>query len=224
MSFTVEEALRNMLGAFDTPLVRIKLGKCWNGFIEEAVQSAREAVAVNNGNPLWVGNLPVGNLPHIFNVHTEHCCAKNGCKYGEEDSCPVWLGYVKQSYGYWDGDESHPIPEISTEVFEKRRAECSQIQDSTMSSKLNVMLVAATAIAAGSDIPYAPSLNFYGREYPKVRFASGRDNVKGAPKRIARNEPCPCGSGKKNKLCCKSNVRKSQTEKVVTNEPETIEI
>ncbi len=104
MSFTVEEALKNMLGAFDTPLVRIKLGKCWNGFIEEAVQSARDAV--NNGNPLYVND-----QPHVFTsdqkcVHTEHCCAKNGCKYGEEDSCPVWLGYAKQSYGYWDGEVS----------------------------------------------------------------------------------------------------------------------
>lgn len=29
-------------------------------------------------------------------VHTRHCCVRHGCKYGEEDSCPVWLGYVNQ--------------------------------------------------------------------------------------------------------------------------------
>ena len=57
------------------------------------------------------------------NVHTEHCCAKHGCKYGEEDTCPVWLGYSVQTYGYWDGHEQHPIPVISEEEFEKRRKE-----------------------------------------------------------------------------------------------------
>lgn len=30
-------------------------------------------------------------------VHTEHCCARHGCKYGDED-CPVELGLKKQSY------------------------------------------------------------------------------------------------------------------------------
>lgn len=57
-------------------------------------------------------------------VHTEHCCAKYGCKYGQEDSCPVWLGYKKQSGGFWDGvSYPKPIPNISKEEFEKRRAE-----------------------------------------------------------------------------------------------------
>ncbi len=31
------------------------------------------------------------------NVHTEHCCCKHGCKYGNED-CPVFLGVQKQSF------------------------------------------------------------------------------------------------------------------------------
>ena len=54
-------------------------------------------------------------------VHTEHCCAEHGCKYGEEDFCPVWLGYKRQSYGYWDGEQVHPIPSITDEIFQKRR-------------------------------------------------------------------------------------------------------
>lgn len=54
-------------------------------------------------------------------VHTEHCCAQNGCKYGEEDICPVWLGYKNQSYGYWDGEREHEIPSIPEEVFVQRR-------------------------------------------------------------------------------------------------------
>lgn len=53
-------------------------------------------------------------------VHTEHCCAEEGCKYGEDD-CPVWLGYKKQSYGYFDGSVVHPIPQISEEEYKLRR-------------------------------------------------------------------------------------------------------
>jgi len=30
-------------------------------------------------------------------VHTEHCCVNCGCKYGEEDTCPVVQGWKKQS-------------------------------------------------------------------------------------------------------------------------------
>ena len=64
--------------------------------------------------------------PHVFTsdqkcVHTEHCCVQNGCKYGEEDSCPVWLGYKKQSYGSYEDGESYPIPDIPTSIFLQRR-------------------------------------------------------------------------------------------------------
>ena len=32
------------------------------------------------------------------NVHTEHCCFKHGCKYGDGKYCPVENGSQKQSY------------------------------------------------------------------------------------------------------------------------------
>lgn len=34
---------------------------------------------------------------HYKDVHTEHCCVNCGCKYGEEDTCPVVQGWKKQS-------------------------------------------------------------------------------------------------------------------------------
>lgn len=33
-----------------------------------------------------------------LDVHTRHCCVHHGCKYGEEDSCPVYLGYKQQEF------------------------------------------------------------------------------------------------------------------------------
>lgn len=55
-------------------------------------------------------------------VHSEHCCAEMGCKYGDED-CPVWLGYVQQSYPYDDGIVSYEFPTIPHSEFMKRREE-----------------------------------------------------------------------------------------------------
>lgn len=46
----LEDALKNMRGAFDTPAMRLVIGKQWTSFVEEAVQSAREAV----GGPVFV--------------------------------------------------------------------------------------------------------------------------------------------------------------------------
>lgn len=31
-------------------------------------------------------------------VHTEHCCYEHGCKYGEDNTCTVALGLMKQSF------------------------------------------------------------------------------------------------------------------------------
>jgi len=50
-------------------------------------------------------------------VHTEHCSVY-GCKYGEEDSCSVYLGYKPASFPQEDETEIHTLPE---EVFIERR-------------------------------------------------------------------------------------------------------
>ena len=50
-------------------------------------------------------------------VHTEHCCVVHGCKYGENDTCPVTTETKKQSgaceYCYMDAEgfvqEEHPF-------------------------------------------------------------------------------------------------------------------
>lgn len=47
----VTDAVGNMLGAFDTPLTKLKMGKSWTSFHDKAVKSARDAV--NSGNPLY---------------------------------------------------------------------------------------------------------------------------------------------------------------------------
>lgn len=50
------------------------------------------------GNPGPRPIPPQGSHGEDRDVHTEHCCKACGCKYGEEDSCSVYLGNKKQSY------------------------------------------------------------------------------------------------------------------------------
>src|SRR5215216_4536557 len=37
-------------------------------------------------------------------------------------------------------------------------------------------------------------------------MASGLDGRNAMSKRVGRNEPCPCGSGRKYKKCCQANI------------------
>ena len=47
-------------------------------------------------------------------VHTEHCCQLHGCKYGDQDSCPVASGRKRQSYPceYCESDRYETSAEI----------------------------------------------------------------------------------------------------------------
>lgn len=63
-TYTIEEALQNMLAAFDNPLTRLKMKDSWTNFHKEAVDSARNAI--NNGKPLYAPELPGLNSPAIF--------------------------------------------------------------------------------------------------------------------------------------------------------------
>ena len=64
-------------------------------------------------------------------VHTEHCCVEHGCKYGQEDHCPVYQGRKKQShpcesccdFPSEDYDPNAPIPTVSDKVIQQRRNE-----------------------------------------------------------------------------------------------------
>lgn len=38
------------------------------------------------------------NYKKLKDVHTEHCCVNCGCKYGEDEYCPVVNKTKKQSY------------------------------------------------------------------------------------------------------------------------------
>ncbi|MDP6424751.1 MAG: SEC-C metal-binding domain-containing protein [Planctomycetota bacterium] len=69
----------------------------------------------------------------------------------------------------------------------------------------------ATALALWSRIIMDKPADFFAKRYAEIRRVAGRDlpvpaksaiMSNGRPRKVGRNEPCPCGSGKKYKRCC----------------------
>jgi hypothetical protein len=75
-TYTIEEALQNMLAAFDNPLTRLKMKDSWTDFHKEAVDSARNAI--NNGKPLYA---PESN--EILNENKSHAIFAKDVNEGE---------------------------------------------------------------------------------------------------------------------------------------------
>ena len=69
------------------------------GVINEQMipQDLAEEAATRTVDTSKLPSLQVFNSK-LKDVHTEHCCSKHGCKYGENDTCPVATGTKKQSY------------------------------------------------------------------------------------------------------------------------------
>jgi len=40
-----------------------------------------------------------------FGTHASHCCPLHGCKYNDEDRCPIETGLAKPTYGLNNGCE-----------------------------------------------------------------------------------------------------------------------
>lgn len=64
---------------------------------------------------------------NIMCVHTKHCCREHGCKYGEEDSCVVWLG-MKSQEGPCEICDRYldcVTPKVKISEFQKRNEEAN---------------------------------------------------------------------------------------------------
>lgn len=54
-------------------------------------------------------------------VHTEHCCAEHGCKYGNGESCPVVNHQKQQSYPCEECDfRAERVAELLCDVPQSR--------------------------------------------------------------------------------------------------------
>lgn len=59
--------------------------------IKEKLYDFRYVVEQDKNN---ITNIPLDE----YGVHQSHCCFKHGCKYGENEQCPVTLAIIKQNY------------------------------------------------------------------------------------------------------------------------------
>jgi len=68
-----------------------------------------------------------------------------------------------------------------------------------------VVLVALIAAFFAFDLKQYFSLDFFKQQQAAIDASQGDvriDPIRNRGQRVGRNDPCPCGSGKKYKMCC----------------------
>lgn len=62
-------------------------------FVDEEIDTLKDELKIE------IRKLNGTNIPkESWGVHETHCCKKHGCKYAENEDCPVVLGLIKQAY------------------------------------------------------------------------------------------------------------------------------
>ncbi|HPF55407.1 MAG TPA: SEC-C metal-binding domain-containing protein, partial [Clostridiales bacterium] len=105
-------------------------------------------------------------------------------------------GIYMRSYSQRD-----PVVEYRVEGFEMFDAMVALIREDTVRAILTVMPRPAAPMQRTQIAK--PSEALHGEKMPKEKKAVTTVVNKG--KKIGRNDPCPCGSGKKYKKCCGAN-------------------
>lgn len=59
-------------------------------------------------------------------IHTRHCCVEHGCKYGEEDGCPVYQGIVKQEQAC-EHCRDGVFPVVDPKVMKERHSRLEEL-------------------------------------------------------------------------------------------------
>jgi len=105
------------------------------------------------------------------------------------------LDHLKKGIGLRAYGQKDPVIEYKQESFKLFGNMMNRIRESTVEYVFR----------------FRPSPGPFRRTYPAVSMPSGKSKpeekkmpemVTAAPKKIGRNDPCPCGSGKKYKKCC----------------------
>ena len=84
--------------------------------------------------------------------------------------------------------------------FEQNIVSFKQLTAEQEKELTRVIIRAALAAGASSFIRYETA-----KPAARLRRREREPAVLGAPRRVGRNEPCPCGSGRKFKVCCGGN-------------------
>jgi preprotein translocase subunit SecA len=127
------------------------------------------------------------------------------------------MDHLKEGIGLRSYGQKDPLIEYKREAFEMFEAMEGRIKEQTVQYVFRIQLApegeAQPALAArpagdGSSLRYGPARQPAAaapRRAPVPAAASPRSASPQAPIRlgkVGRNDPCPCGSGRKYKRCC----------------------
>ena len=88
-----------------------------NGYIENTNHACAQQDACEVISRMWAWSGRGLRMTKYFDeevtggtgVHRAHCCVLHGCKYGDEDACPVVNGTIKQRYPCEDCDSADAV-------------------------------------------------------------------------------------------------------------------
>jgi preprotein translocase subunit SecA len=107
------------------------------------------------------------------------------------------MDHLKEGIGLRGYAQQNPLIVYKKEGFEMFQEMISRIQEETLSILFRIQLAEPEAMQEFTK-PKEQQLVFSGGE----ETAAKKKPVKRSDKKIGRNAPCPCGSGKKYKKCC----------------------
>jgi preprotein translocase subunit SecA len=105
------------------------------------------------------------------------------------------MDYLKEGIGLRGYGQKDPLREYQREGFEMFADMVERIKSETVGALMRVQIASEAdvlAMAPEEDIP----MSYSGGD------ASQPETVQRQGKKVGRNDPCPCGSGKKYKKCC----------------------
>jgi len=104
------------------------------------------------------------------------------------------LDHLKEGIGLRGYGQKNPLNEYQREGFEMFQELIQRIKEETISRLFRARIVPEPDVAPAAPSPQLVLSRGEGDAKPKT--------VKRESKKVGRNEPCPCGSGKKFKKCC----------------------
>jgi preprotein translocase subunit SecA len=105
------------------------------------------------------------------------------------------MDHLKEGIGLRGYGQKDPLREYQREGFDMFADMVSRIKDETVSTLLRLQLAREEDVAELAQPEEVP-LSFSGGEEAQPQPAQRQ------AKKVGRNDPCPCGSGKKYKKCC----------------------
>ena len=107
------------------------------------------------------------------------------------------MDHLKEGIGLRGYAQQNPLIIYKKEGFEMFQDMISRVQEQTLSILYRIQLAEPEDLKALHK-PEEPAMTFSGGDMADAK----KKPVKRSEKKVGRNAPCPCGSGKKYKKCC----------------------